>query len=55
MFEENLLECHFGHLKSHITWTRIESGPEQWTADEFTLSQGGNVKLLTSLLEMELK
>jgi hypothetical protein len=32
VFGENLLQNHFFHHKSHITWAGIESGPSLWEA-----------------------
>jgi hypothetical protein len=32
---ENLLQCHFAHNKSHMTWPRFEPGPPRWEAGDY--------------------
>jgi hypothetical protein len=31
---ENLPQYQFVHLKSHVTWPGMETGPPQWEADD---------------------
>jgi hypothetical protein len=31
---EDLLQCHFVHQKSHMTWPWLEPGPPGWEAGD---------------------
>jgi hypothetical protein len=34
VFRENLLQYHFVHQKSHMTWPRLAPGPPRWEAGD---------------------